>query len=227
MSFRNSPNRYAIMLVALLSLQTARAHDLVDTPEWCAGGTVAYVGHFNFSPELLAAYAQCVRSGQCSQGGGTDGPGGTVNPVIGPGFQSPKSAATPIATPTLGGAPSLPGAREVGIELQCGEFDPFKVDTKELDDYIIARSLAFQHCSQFAQSPSLTPNSGESVPVILAPASYEQPNHHEIYRLTEGLSGMCGLCQPPVGSGKAGANDAAATTARDASSSPSVPQSQR
>jgi hypothetical protein len=69
----------------------------------------------------------------------------------------------------------------------CGAFD---------DDYDVGRSSAVAHCSQFATSDGSQGDIGTVLPLVSSPQTYLHKDHHDIYSLTQGLSGTCVRCEP-------------------------------
>jgi hypothetical protein len=72
----------------------------------------------------------------------------------------------------------------------CGEFD---------DDYGVGARRADRHCAAYAYQPAAAriPDEGEVLPVVTSPSQFNLATHHDTYRFSQGLSGMCALCTAP------------------------------
>jgi hypothetical protein len=68
----------------------------------------------------------------------------------------------------------------------CGVFD---------DDYDIGRTSAVAHCSQYATSDGSGSDIGTVLPLVSTPQTYLSKDHHDVYSLTQGLSGTCVRCE--------------------------------
>jgi hypothetical protein len=77
----------------------------------------------------------------------------------------------------------------------CGEFD---------DDYGVSARRADRHCAAYAFQPVVArvANEGEVLPVVTAPAQFNDAAHHDAYRFGQGLGGMCALCTAPRAAGQ-------------------------
>ncbi|MGI2258209.1 hypothetical protein [Shewanella sp. GXUN23E] len=71
----------------------------------------------------------------------------------------------------------------------CGQFD---------DEYDMARSASASMCQQLVYRSGPGDN-GTVRPIFYEPASFrdQDPNHHELYRLEQGIVFACGLCELP------------------------------
>lgn len=70
----------------------------------------------------------------------------------------------------------------------CGQFD---------DDYGTSRRSALRVCEAFAAPRTGPGDLGRVIAVVESPASYLDPDHHALYRVEEGLSGVCVRCEAP------------------------------
>jgi FPC/CPF motif-containing protein YcgG len=70
---------------------------------------------------------------------------------------------------------------------ECGQFD---------DDYDRSRRKALAVCS--AHAGRIDGDFGSVIAVVQSPETYLDPEHHRLYRLEHGLSGLCVRCQRPL-----------------------------
>ena len=86
------------------------------------------------------------------------------------------------------------GAKQSGVvPAHCGQFDP---------PYSAARVAAGGHCASYAlPGPQEQADFGTTAAIVSGPESYLSPAHHEIYRLADGVWGMCAICLPPAPAG--------------------------
>lgn len=84
-----------------------------------------------------------------------------------------------------GECPSIAG---IGTRT-CGQFD---------DEYGLTRTAADHLCGQFKYRRNRG-DAGSVKPIFYEPASFrdQDPNHHELYRLEQGVVFACGLCKMP------------------------------
>ncbi len=73
----------------------------------------------------------------------------------------------------------------------CGQFDD--------DDYSIARNTAEQICYQFSERELTFTHNGDDGtvrPIFHGPSVFKnnEPDHHTLYQLDQGISFSCGLC---------------------------------
>ncbi|HJU39983.1 MAG TPA: hypothetical protein VJ724_10455 [Tahibacter sp.] len=77
------------------------------------------------------------------------------------------------------------GAKRAGpMPSHCGQFDP---------PYDNARIVAGTHCAGYGL-PSPDIDFGTTAAIVTGPDTYLSPAHHEIYRLRDGVWGMCAIC---------------------------------
>lgn len=73
-----------------------------------------------------------------------------------------------------------------GLAKECGQFD---------DDYGTSRRLAMHVCSAYAARQAGPGDVGSTIYVARQPASFLDAEHHRIYRVEQGLSGICVRCE--------------------------------
>jgi hypothetical protein len=84
-----------------------------------------------------------------------------------------------------------PDPKSGAIPKNCGHFD---------DDYSISLRTAQNHCSGFA-TPGHEGDIGSAVPLVESPSSFLAEDHHESFRASQGLRGVCVRCEAPSTSG--------------------------
>ncbi len=169
----------ALAIIASTGIPEARAHEQLKSGDWCATGNVRYDGTFKFEGILLTAFANCLRTGACEA------------PLEGKALTGRANDAGRLLTPRR----ADPLSKDP--QLKCGQFDP----RAGFDDYTVARMLSQQHCALFGPLPTEgaddpTSDIGTVVPVALFPESYNSIDHHALYTLDQGLSGVCAICDP-------------------------------
>lgn len=70
----------------------------------------------------------------------------------------------------------------------CGQFD---------DDYGTGRRSAARLCDAHAAARIGPGDIGSVIAVVESPSSYLHPDHHDLYSVDEGLSGLCVRCEAP------------------------------
>ena len=98
-------------------------------------------------------------------------------------------AGTCTADGSNGTKGHVTGKRANPTPEHCGQFDP---------PYSAARAAAGGNCAGYGLPGQMQNDFGTTAAIVTGPPSYLSPAHHEIYRLEEGVWGMCAICLPPA-----------------------------
>lgn len=163
--------RTCIALLLFAAAGPALAHGELPTITACSSHQPIYLGTFGYREKGLREYKICLRreAGNPWLRDAGGGGGGNQPPVC-------RVNAIPI---TMVACPAQ----------VCGEFD---------DDYRAARALALAACTAYVGAGTDYPEGGLVVPVFNGPASFLDEDHHQIYDLADGISGICALCPDEV-----------------------------
>ena len=157
--------RSCIALLLFTAAGPALAHNELPTVAACGGQKPVYLGTFNYAEKGLRDYKVCLRREAGNLWLRDAGGGGNQPPVC----RVNAIQITMVACPAQ----------------VCGEFD---------DDYRTARALALAACTAYVGAGTDYPEGGLVVPVFDGPATFLDANHHAIYDLADGVSGVCALC---------------------------------
>jgi hypothetical protein len=162
--------RISIALLLLAAAGPALAHGELPTITACSGHKPTYLGTFGYLEKGLREYKICLTREAGNPwlrngGGGGSGSGSGQPPVC-------RVDSIPI---TMVACPAQ----------TCGEFD---------DDYRTARALALAACSAYVGAGTDYPDGGLVVPMFNGPETFLDDDHHQVYELSDGISGICGLC---------------------------------
>ena len=72
-------------------------------------------------------------------------------------------------------------------ERSCGIFD---------DDYGVTKRMTVSYCAAYSTASKDGSDFGTVVAEVVGPASFNGTDHHKLYSIDEGVSGMCGRCVP-------------------------------
>ncbi len=156
--------RISIALLLLAAAGPALAHGQLPTPTACSGQQAFHLGAFGYAETGLREYRICLR--REANNPQLRGSGGSGQP--------PVCRVNSISIPMV----TCPAKT-------CGEFD---------DDYRVARALALATCTAYANASTEFPDGGLVVPIFDGPASFLDADHHQVYELSDGISGVCALC---------------------------------
>lgn len=160
--------RACIIVLLLAAAGPAFGHNELPALNTCSGHRPVYLGTFNFPERSVREYQVCLRHG-------TDNP-------------PPRGSGS-------GGLPQVCRVNAIPITMvtcpakTCGEFD---------DDYRAARALALSACTGYVGAGTDYPEDSVVVPIFNGPSSFLDEDHHLIYDLSDGVSGMCALCPGEV-----------------------------
>lgn len=161
--------RASIIVLLLAAAGPAFGHNELPTLTACSGHRPIYLGAFHYSERNLREYKACLRRDEGSTPPRRSGGGGALPPVCHVNSIPITAVACPAET--------------------CGEFD---------DDYRTARALALATCTGYVGAGTGYPEDSLVVPIFSGPSSFLGADHHLVYDLSDGLSGMCALCPDEV-----------------------------
>ncbi len=161
--------RISMALLLWTAAGSALAHGELPTITACSSHKPVYLGTFNYREKGLREYKVCLKRESGNpwlRDGGNGGGGGGGHPPV---CQVQTVPITMVACPAQ----------------TCGEFD---------DDYRTARALALAACNAYVGAGTDYPEGGLVIPVFNGPATFLDEDHHQLYDLADGISGVCALC---------------------------------